>query len=85
MDQQTQPSVDVQALLDQLAQQQQLIDELSQMHTDGAAGASVPHDLPARPTFDWQPTGELASLMPTLAQGIFASTLADEECKTIIE
>ena len=81
--------LDVQALLEQVAHQQQVIKELSQMRSAASplipVTPSVPHDLPVRPSFDWQPGAALAALMPTLDQPLFSSTLLDDECRVIVE
>ena len=83
------PSDQLQALVEQIAQQQQLIKELYHACTDPTPVApptvSVPHDLLVHLTYDWTPSQVLASMMPTLEQSIFTSTLAAKERKQLIE
>ena len=82
------PSEQLQQLVEQLAQQQQLIEELYRARTDTIPAVtqapSVPHDLPVHPTYDWVPSQVLASMMPTLEQPIFSSMLAAMERKQLI-
>ena len=45
----------------------------------------VLHDLPVRPSYDWQPPQELYERIGSLSNPIFKQTLSDEERKTIVE
>ncbi|KAI9278992.1 hypothetical protein BDA99DRAFT_531722 [Phascolomyces articulosus] len=69
-------------LTEQVAQQQRLLEELCRVCSDAQTvlpGASVPHDLPVQPSFDWVPSPTLVALLPTLQPSLFNNMLADEE------
>jgi hypothetical protein len=43
------------------------------------------HELPVRPSYDWQPPEELYERIICLSSTIFKKALSDEERKTIVE
>ena len=87
-DQSMNPDTQIQQLVEQVARQQQLLEDLYQARTDSVVHPpvpQVPHDLPVRPSFDWTPSPTLIQLMPTLEQATFTNTLAAEERIQVIE
>ncbi|KAG2217075.1 hypothetical protein INT45_013102 [Circinella minor] len=84
----TPDTTQIQQLVEQVARQQQLLEDLYQAHADTVVPPpvpQVPHDLPVRLSFDWSPSPTLVQLMPTLEQATFTSTLAAEERIQVID
>ncbi|KAI8574932.1 hypothetical protein K450DRAFT_264082 [Umbelopsis ramanniana AG] len=91
----SQENIDIQAMAAQLAQQGQLIQQLLSQRSDHTEpieqdeGMVLPqpilHELPVRPSYDWQPPQELYDRIGSLSSPIFKQTLSDEERKSIVE
>jgi hypothetical protein len=86
--------IDLNSIADQLVQQGQLIQQLitqqqqqqQQQQPNGVMSTQPSlHDLPVRPSYDWQPDPLLYDRIPSLAHPIFYQTLPDDERKAIIE
>ncbi|KAI8574991.1 hypothetical protein K450DRAFT_263861 [Umbelopsis ramanniana AG] len=91
----------IQELRDQLIQQKSLIDFQTSrlerlMQQQGVPGipntnevqmSDTPflHDLPVRPSYDWTPSPEPASLMPSGQQDIFLQVLDADTRKNMVE
>ena len=84
-------SAHLQELAHQVAQQQALLEQLlvsqgtTGTPTSGATPAADLHDLPTRPQYDWQPSGQLCDLVPTLEHSPFGMSLSDEDRKTLLD
>lgn len=86
-------TLDIQAMAQQLQQQQILLQQLlqQQQHQQQSTGlsSSVPgsqlHDLPSRPSYEWQPDEHLTARMPTLSLPLFDSTLSNDEKQVIFD
>ena len=77
---------DLQTIAQQLAQQGQLIQQLlNQQNPQPMASHEPLHDLPIRPSYDWQPDALLYERIHSLANPIFHQNLSDEDRKAIIE
>jgi len=91
----SQENIDLNTIAAQLAQQGQLIQQLlsqRSLYTEPieqdegmVPHQPVLHDLPVRPSYDWQPPQELYERIGSLSNPIFKQTLSDEERKTIVE
>jgi hypothetical protein len=88
-------SIDINAIAAQLAQQQQMIQQLLSQSSNYPEpiiqdeGMVTPqpflHELPVRPSYEWQPPQELYERVGSLSSPIFKQMLSDEDRKSIIE
>lgn len=87
-------ALDIQDMAQQLQQQQALLQQLlqqQQQHQPQSASlaSSAPraqlHDLPARPSYDWQPDTHFQTMIPTLTLPLFERTLSAEEKQLLFD
>jgi hypothetical protein len=91
----SQENIDLNTIAAQLAQLGQLMQQLLSQRSlytkpiEQDEGIVPPqpvlHDVPVRPSYDWQPPQELYEHTGSLSNPIFKQTLSDEERKTIVE
>jgi hypothetical protein len=88
-------SIDLHTLVTQLSQQNQMIQQLLSQGSNYPEpiiqdeGMVTPqpflHELPVRPSYEWQPPQDLYDRVGSLSSPIFKQMLSDEERRSIIE
>lgn len=69
----------------ELLLQRQGVPEMSNTNEVQMSETPLIHDLPVRPSYDWTPSPELASLMPSRQQDIFLQVLDADTRKAMVE